>query len=94
MQDIYVEAFLFDEVNEEKIWGHGIALRRLNQILDNPFSVKRNRNDRAAPYILFGVDHEGQCLAVPIMPTHEEGIWRPVTAWFCKAGEWGRLPAK
>ena len=93
MPAIEVDALLFDEANEDKPWGHGISPRRLNQVSDNPFTVSRNRGDRAAPYVLYGLDHQGQCLAVPIMPTYEPGLWRPVTAWFCEAGEWQLLPA-
>ncbi len=94
MPNIQVEAFLFDDANEEKLWEHGISLRRLYQMLDRPFSVTKNRGDRAASYVLYGTDDEGQCLAVPILPTHEDGVWYPVTAWFCKRGEWGKLPGK
>jgi hypothetical protein len=51
----------------------------------------RNRKGRRAPYLVIGEDHGGACIAIPIEPTYDEAIWRPVTAWPCKAHERSRL---
>jgi hypothetical protein len=59
-------------------------------VLDHFWIVIGNRAERAAPYILLGRDHQGRCLASPIVPTYD-GIWRPVTAWYGKRSEAARL---
>ena len=82
----------FDDENEEKMWGHGIGIETANQVLEHPFNVVRNRKDRRAPYLIIGIDRQGRCIAIPIEPTSRLGVWRPVTAWFCKKSEWGLCP--
>jgi hypothetical protein len=44
--------------------------------------------------LIIGRDRQDQCIAIPIEPTHDRTIWRPVTAWFCKGHEWGWLPPR
>jgi hypothetical protein len=87
-----VEALLVDDDNEEKFWQHGITADQVLQILDGVYRIKRNRKERRASHLLVGRDRQGHCLAVPIEPTHERGVWRPVTAWYCKDHEAGWLP--
>lgn len=82
-----IEGFLFDDNNEEKFWTHRLHAHQVLQILDRPFVVKRNRKGRAAEYVVIGRDDHGQCIAVPVKPTDDPGVWRPVTAWPCKQGE-------
>src|SRR5680860_868977 len=79
-----VETFLLDDDNEEKFWRRGLDSMRVLQVLDNRHRIKRNRKARRASHLLVGRDHHGQCIAIPIEPTHEPGVWRPVTAWPCK----------
>jgi hypothetical protein len=87
-----VEDLYLDAVNVEKIAQHGIVPRQLLEVLDNGASIFPNREDQSAPYLLIGLDDDGQCLAMPIWPTEiDETVWRPVTAWYCKPSEWARL---
>jgi hypothetical protein len=65
---------------------------RVLEVLGHPFAVKRNRKERRAPYLVIGRDDRGECIAIPIEPTHDPKVWRPVTAWYCKTAEWGFLP--
>lgn len=88
---IQIYAFLFDDMNEEKIAAHGITPRRLDQILDDEYLVVPNRKGRRAAYLVIGRDWGGACIAVPVEPTHDPHLWRPITAWPCKASEEARL---
>jgi hypothetical protein len=76
---------------KDKIWNDGIVPGQLYAVLDGFRTVLRKRKDRAAPYILLGTDEQGRCLAIPIVPTDDPYVWRPVTAWYCKPGEEVRL---
>lgn len=87
-----IEGFYFDDENERKLWVHGLTPERVLEVLDAPIAIKHNRKDRSAPYLVIGSDYQGQCLAIPVMPTHDPRIWRPVTAWFCKPSEWAFCP--
>jgi hypothetical protein len=69
------------------IWLHGLTDRRLYAMLDNRYVVRRNRVDRTAPFVLIGTDDQGQCWTVPIVPTDDPLIWRPIAAWRCKNHE-------
>jgi hypothetical protein len=87
-----IDAFVFDDRNEEKIWSHGLTPERVLEILDFPIAIKPNRKGQSAPLLLIGRDYSGQCIAIPVFPTHESGVWRPATAWPCKPSEWNSLP--
>jgi hypothetical protein len=89
-----VDDFAFDEENEEEMATHGISPGEIFQVLDSPHAVKKNRGGRRASHMLIGRNHQDQCIAIPIEPTRERAVWRPVTAWHCKAAEWGWLPPK
>jgi hypothetical protein len=84
--------FLFDDSNEAKIASHGLTARQVMHILDSPFTRVANRRGRRAEWLLIGRDHGGRCIAVPVEPTHDPTLWRPVTAWPCKGHEAARLP--
>lgn len=92
MSPIAVDEFLIDDENEEKFWRHGLTVAQVNEVLDHPRRIGRNRRGRRASYLVIGRDERGQCIAVPIEPTYESNVWRPVTAWPCKPGEWALLP--
>ena len=83
--------FVFDDDNIEKMWAHGLRWEQVDQVLYNDFIQARNRKGRVAPWLIIGRDHGGKCIAIPIAPTHDPSVWRPVTAWTCKASEEGRL---
>lgn len=82
-----IEAFLIDDENEEKIVSHGLSVRQVLQLLDNVHVVLRNRKRRRGLYLIIGSDSGGACIAVPVEPTHEAAVWRPITAWPCKTYE-------
>ena len=92
MPGIAVEGFVIDDDNTEKFWEHGLYPEDVVEVLLFPRLVRRNRRDRRASHILIGRTEHGDCLAIPIEPTTEPGVWRPVTAWRCKASEWALLP--
>lgn len=75
----------------EKIWDRGIVPDQLYAVLDRFWTPIRNRRGRVAPYVLLGTDDQGRCLAIPVVPTDDPYVWRPVTAWYCKPGEVTRL---
>ncbi len=87
-QDIV--GFQITDTAIEKFWAHGIGADQVEAVLDHHWIVIRNRSERAAPYVLLGRDHQGRCLAIPIVPAYD-GIWRPVTVWYCMRNESARL---
>jgi hypothetical protein len=84
---ISVTDFEYSERADSKMWDHGIEFSQLYEVLDHRYVVKRNRKDRLAEYFLIGRDNNGRCIAIPIMPTDDPHVWRPVTAWYCKSAE-------
>ncbi|MGH2617837.1 MAG: hypothetical protein ACRDJC_21620 [Thermomicrobiales bacterium] len=76
---------------DDTFWSHGLTPKQVRSILDRRWVVIRNRPDRAAPYVLIGRDEQGRCLAIPIVPTDDRFVWRPVTAWYCKPSEMAKL---
>ena len=79
--------FEFTDRAIDKIWRHGIHPDQLLAVLANRYVITRNRPHRAAPYILLGRDEQNRCLAIPIVPTDDPMVWRPITAWYCKPSE-------
>ena len=71
----------------DKIAEHGITIDQLQAVLEGHSVVIKNRRRRAASHILLGRDDQGRCLAIPIAPTEDPYVWRPITAWICKPGE-------
>jgi hypothetical protein len=88
---VEITEFDFDDENEEHIGRHGITTRQLDQVLKGEFAVMRNRSSRRATHIVYGRDFGGACIVIPVVPTAVPGVWRPVTAWYCKTSEWTRL---
>jgi hypothetical protein len=77
------------------MWSHGIVpIQLIEAISSHEYRIERNRADRAAPYILYGRDAQGRCIASPMVPTHEPGIWEVITAWYCKPSEVTKLHRK
>lgn len=91
MSSLAILDFLFDDDNEDEMARHGITPEMALQVLENPMVVLPNRKGRRASYLIIGRDRGGACLAVPVEPTHEPNLWRPVTAWRCKERERARL---
>jgi uncharacterized DUF497 family protein len=76
-----VLALSWDDENEAHIIKHGVTLSEVNQMVENPHVVVRNRRNRRAPLLLVGRSHGGRVLCVPIRKTTEPTVWRPVTAF-------------
>ena len=91
MARVAVAEFLWDDDNEDKVAQHRLTPWQVDEVLDGVYRLDPNRTSRRAPYLLIGRDYSGQCIAVPIEPTDEPTVWRPVTAWRCKRSEWARL---
>jgi len=87
-----VETFLIDEENEDKFWRHGLTAIDVLDVLDEPHRIKRNRKARRASHLVIGRDRQDRCIAIPIEPTHDRTMWRPITAWLCKGHEAAWLP--
>ncbi len=86
-----ISDFLIDEDNEEKFAAHGISALQVLQILENSHLVVPNRRGRRGIFLVVGRDNSGSCVAVPVEPTHIVNLWRPITAWPCKASELAQL---
>lgn len=84
--------FAFDDENVDKMWVHGIRPKQVRQVLDNDPRVAVNKRGERADLLVIGRDYGGACITIPIEPTTEPLVWRPVTAWYCKESEEGRLP--
>jgi len=83
----------FDDAVIDKLWAHGLQPSQVLAVLESRHVVKRNRSGRRATHLVIGRDAQGRCLAIPVLPTHDPMIWRPVTAWYCKPSEQALLPA-
>jgi hypothetical protein len=79
-----VAGFLFDDENEEEMAAHRLTPRRVIQMLENAHTVVPNRRGRRGHYLIVGRDNGGACITVPIEPTRDALVWRPVTAWLSK----------
>lgn len=82
-----VADFLFDDENEGKMAAHGLTPRTVLQVLDNIHIIVPNRRRRRARFLIVGRDSGGACISIPIEPTHDPVVWRPVTAWPSKDSE-------
>jgi hypothetical protein len=91
VHDPEIHDFLIDDANEEKFAVHGLSARRVLQVLEDEHVVLRNRKERRGLYLVIGRDRGGACIAVPIEPTHDPTLWRPITAWPCKDHERAKL---
>lgn len=83
----FIRDFMFDDDNEAEFAAHGITVRQVDEILDHRFSTQPNRKGRRGLYLVVGRDVSGNCIATPVEPTHGRGLWRPITAWYCKPSE-------
>lgn len=86
-----IETFLIDDENEEKFAKHRVSVRQVLGVLDNVHLVLRNKRNRRGLYLVIGRDSSGLCIAVPVEPTYNPAVWRPITAWPCKSQEYTLL---
>lgn len=91
MASIRIREFIISERAADKFWAHGITRRQVEEVLENRFIVTINRKDRAAAYLAIGRDNNGRCITIPVVPTEEQTVWRPITAWYCKPAEAAKL---
>jgi hypothetical protein len=87
MPRIEIADFEFSDRIVAKFRRHGIGTEQVYAVLGNFRITIRNRKERAASHILLGTDDQGRCLAIPIVPTDDPYVWRPITAWYCKPSE-------
>jgi hypothetical protein len=87
MARIEVADFDLTERAIDKAAWHRISEAQFYAVLDHIRTAIRNRSDRVASHILYGTDDQGRCLAIPIVPTDDPLVWRPITAWYCKPRE-------
>jgi hypothetical protein len=71
----------FDDYNVEKLAVHGIAPQEIWQLLENEFTVRRNKKSRTGDRQLIGRTNGGRTLTVILVPTHVPDRWRPITGW-------------
>jgi len=58
---------------------HRVTLTEILEVHDN--SPKYFLNNNRAPAIMIGETDAGRVLVVPVEPTGDYGVWRPVTAF-------------
>lgn len=71
----------FDDYNIEELARHRIQPREVLQLLDNAFTVRRNRKYRAGQRQLISRTHGGRVLTIILVETPVPDRWRPVTGW-------------
>jgi len=76
-----VRALSWDDQTEAHIAEHGVTPREVNQMVENPHILLRNRRGTRAPVLLIGRTHGGRVLSVPMAKTRDPGVWRPITAF-------------
>ncbi len=91
MSPTTVADFEVSERAQSKMWDHGISVRQLYELIANRYVFTRNRKNRAADWLLIGRDDSGRCIVIPVLPTEDPYVWRPVTAWDCKRSEAAKL---
>jgi hypothetical protein len=91
MARITIRRFAISDRAAEKFWSHRITRRQVEEVLLNRFVVTINRKDRAAGHLAIGRDNNGRCLTIPVVPTDDPAVWRPVTAWYCNSSEAAKL---
>ncbi|MDF3042196.1 MAG: hypothetical protein K0Q71_4902 [Thermomicrobiales bacterium] len=91
MPRVTVADFQFSERAAAKMWEHGIHFHQLSEVLNHPRFAVRNRKNHAADYLLIGRDNSGRCITIPMLPTDNHHLWRPITAWYCKPSEAAKL---
>ena len=83
--------FAFDDDNDDKIASHGLTIRRVVQVLDNPHVLVPNRKARRGAFLVIGRDNGGAAISIPVEATHDPAVWRPITAWPSKPHEEAKL---
>jgi uncharacterized DUF497 family protein len=77
----------FDDYNEGELAAHGVSAHEVMQLLENVFTVRRNKRSGAGERQLIGRTNGGRVLTVVLAPTAISDRWRPVTGWDSTASE-------
>lgn len=78
---VEVRMLIWDELNEEHIADHGVTVREVYQVVENPHVVVKNRKRRRGKYLMIGRTRGGRVLTVALANTRTVDTWRPVTAY-------------
>jgi uncharacterized DUF497 family protein len=78
---IRISELEFDDYNEEELANHGISAREVMQMLENPFTIRRNKKSGSGERQLIGETNGGRRLTVILAATALPDRWRPVTGW-------------
>lgn len=78
---VEIRALSWNDETEAHIAEHGVTPREVNQMVENPHIIVRNRKRRRAPVLLIGRTHGGRVLSVPLAKTRDPEVWRPITAF-------------
>lgn len=84
---VEIRTLVWDERNEEHLVEHGVTVREVNQVVENPHVVVRNRKRRSAQLLMIGRTHGGRVLTVALARTSTANMWRPVTAFDATAAQ-------
>jgi len=76
-----IRALVWDEQNEKHIATHGVTPREVNQIVENPHIVVKNRKHRRGQLLMIGSTHGGRVLTVALARAKSKDAWRPTTAY-------------
>ena len=74
MSSLRIEAFLFDDENEEQIGSYGLSASQIVRVLYNMHVVLPNRKKRRGLYLIIGRDNGGACISIPVESTHEAAV--------------------
>ena len=65
---------------------HRVTVAELQEVLEGaPLFAENPTPTRRAPVIMVGPTDAGRLIVAPLEPTHESGLWRPVTAFEANA---------
>ncbi len=84
---IRVAELEFDEYNERELSAHSVSAHEVMQLMENTFTVRRNKRSGAGERQLIGRTNGGRVLTLILAPTAVPDRWRPVTGWDSTASE-------
>jgi hypothetical protein len=78
---IRIEELEFDDYNESELAAHAISPLEVWQLLDNRYTVRKNKKAGSGDRRIVGTTHGGRYLTVVLVAAAVSGRWRPVTGW-------------
>ena len=76
-----IETFLIDAALEAALEEYGLSAAKVVETLDGRLAWFSTDDDVRGDFYLVDIDHAGVHITMPIVPTHEPGVWRPLAAW-------------